>query len=200
MTGSEINPHPSTSPPQLPDVIGNPQKIIINEAQLPALLEIFLQVGTSTAIATIVVTWIRGRKSKAIVKVQMKDGTSYEFDVEGAKDPTRLVEAIREQIRESDSGDTSAGSKVDRIFMEWMRAVRNQDSREVFRLTNILISLQNVEGIRANAFRRELYELATSITVSDTGKLMLEPKPTGRANSKRSPRRRPLSPPKPVDG
>lgn len=57
--------------------------------------------GGPAALAGIVVTWLRHRKSKVTLKITKIDGSVVEMGVEGPKDPMKLIDALTTQLRET---------------------------------------------------------------------------------------------------
>ncbi|MET8143337.1 hypothetical protein ABZU32_23800 [Sphaerisporangium sp. NPDC005288] len=75
------------------------------------LLDVLSALGGPTAAATVLVTWLRNRKSKIKLKITNKDGTILEFDAEGAEDPVAMAEALAMQLRTTRSLDLADGEQ-----------------------------------------------------------------------------------------
>ncbi|MFI6900326.1 hypothetical protein ACIBKY_03640 [Nonomuraea sp. NPDC050394] len=72
------------------------------------VVDLLAAVGGPAGIATILVTWLRHRKSRATLKVTSKDGTVVEFDVQGAKDPTALAKEVAWHVQVAQTLQASA--------------------------------------------------------------------------------------------
>ncbi|MFF3441773.1 hypothetical protein [Streptosporangium sp. NPDC002721] len=61
-------------------------------------MTILAAAGGPAGLATVLVTWLRHRKSRATLKMTDADGRVLEFDVQGAKDPTRLAQEVAHHL------------------------------------------------------------------------------------------------------